>query len=129
MRMRAHIVVFCFFAFSHTSTFASEPDALQRAITQIHIHEVSLQQIDDACGSNIALPESKLEELDRLSLTKTQMNYRKLTERYTNPTNIRAQANLATEGLIESDCNPDYLDYLHMVITESLEEHLGSIQE
>ena len=90
--MRAHIVVFCMIGFFHSSLFASESDELERAITQIRIHQVSLQQIDEACGSHIALSESKLQELDRLSIAKTHMSYRELTERYTNQTSLPGSA-------------------------------------
>lgn len=124
------LILSLFLAFATCTIFAAqaETDDFMHSVKHMHIHETSFKIIDSNCNTQISLTEEKLAEINQLVLAKTGMSYQALVSQLSDPEDVKAQAEMSTQALLDSNCDPAYLEYWHMVMSESLEEHLSSFQ-
>ena len=119
---------FSIFILSITITFFAnaDPQALRlgKYIGSINMIEVIFSLVDSECNTTYSLTKKQIEEIDKLSIEKTRVSYKKFSSIVGDPKITLELAKESIQPLLDRNCNPKVLDYWYSLIVKDFNENV-----
>ncbi|WP_155735508.1 hypothetical protein [Pseudoalteromonas luteoviolacea] len=101
---------------------------LARYIGKLNMYDVTFTLLDSKCSTSYSLTKKQVEEIDKLTLEKTGVSYKKYTSIVGDPELTLEMAEEAIQPLLDNNCNARLLDHWHYRVSKGVDKNLSELR-
>ncbi|MDO6613950.1 hypothetical protein Q4601_21160 [Shewanella sp. 1_MG-2023] len=123
---------FSLFILFFTISFFSnaEPQALRlsKYIGNINMYDVTFSLVDTECNTSYSLTKKQIEEIDKLTIEKTRVSYKKFNSIVGDPALTLEMSEESIQPILDSNCNSKLLEYWYSKVSKDFNKNLSNLR-
>ncbi|GAP77174.1 hypothetical protein W04_3759 [Pseudoalteromonas sp. SW0106-04] len=117
-------------SFMIASSAHADQQALRLAkyIGNLNMYDVTFALVDSKCSTSYSLTKKQIEEINKLTLEKTRVSYKKFNSIIGDPELTLEMAEESIQPLLDSNCNSKLLEYWYSKVSKDFDKNLSELR-